>query len=154
MPSIFFRQDNQVWRVAKDDSDAASVEKNSGDTLIKKTLSQADYDAIVGNTKTIAEDSTADNITLVDLAQPTQSKSSFIEDCQKELEVMEDFINGGKSTNCSMKDRIISYKTILNIAIETAQQTADDTTFTGYTPQYVASLNPGAEVFHILQIPN
>ena len=129
MPSIFFRQDNEVWRVAKDDSDAASVETNSGDTLVKKTLSQADYDAIVGNTKTIAEGSTADNITLVDLPQPTQSKSMFIEDCQREFDVI---------------DR----------AIETAQQTAEDTTFTGYPPQYVASLNSGEEVFHILQIPN
>ena len=152
MPSIFFRQDNQVWRVAKDDSDAASVETNSGDTLIKKTLSQADYDAIVGNTKTIAESSTADNITLEDLPQPTQSKSMFIEDCQREFNIIDNFVNGGKTS--TMKDRITAYKVLLNRAIETAQQTAEDTTFTGYPPQYVASLNSGEEVFHILQIPN
>tara|TARA_R100001086_G_scaffold239340_1_gene164676 strand:+ start:824 stop:1282 length:459 start_codon:yes stop_codon:yes gene_type:complete len=152
MPSIFFRQDNQVWRVAKDDSDAASVETNSGDTLIKKTLSQADYDAIVGNTKTIAEGSTADNITLEDLPQPTQSKSMFIKDCQREFNVIENFVSGGKTS--TMKDRITAYKVLLNRAIETAEQTADDTTFTGYPPQYVASLNSEEEVFHILQIPN
>jgi len=152
MASIFFRQDDQVWRVAKDDSDAASVEANSGDTLVKKTLSQADYDAIVGNTKTIAEGSTADNITLIDLPQPTQSKSMFIEDCQREFDVIDNFVSGRKTS--TMKDRITAYKVLLNRAIETAQQTAEDTTFTGYPPQYVASLNPGEEVFHILQIPN
>tara|TARA_R100000988_G_scaffold49206_1_gene24005 strand:+ start:1205 stop:1663 length:459 start_codon:yes stop_codon:yes gene_type:complete len=152
MPNIFFRQDNQVWRVAKDDSDAASVEANSGDTLVKKTLSQEDYDAIVGNTKTFAENSTADNITLVDLVSPTQSKSLFIEDCQREFRVIDNFVSSGRTS--TMKERMTTYKTLLNVAIETAQQTADDTTFSGYPPQYVASLNPGAEVFHILQIPN
>ena len=65
---------------------------------------------------------------------------------------LDNFVNGGKTS--TMKDRITAYKVLLNRAIETAQQTAEDTTFTGYPPQYVASLNPGEEVFHILQIPN
>lgn len=152
MPSIFFRQDDQVWRIAKDDADATSVETNSGDTLVKKTLSQADYDAIVGNTKTIAEGATKDNITLVDLPQPTQSKTLFIQDCERELRAFDAFLDGGKSS--TMRDRLASYRTLLNRAKETAEQTADDTTFTGYPAQYVASLNPGVEVFHILQIPS
>ena len=65
---------------------------------------------------------------------------------------IDNFVNGGKTS--TMKDRITAYKVLLNRAIETAQQTAEDTTFTGYPPQYVASLNSGEEVFHILQIPN
>lgn len=152
MPSIFFRQDDQVWRIAKDDADATSVETNSGDTLVKKTLSQADYDAIVGNTKTIAEGATKDNITLVDLPQPTQSKGLFVQDCERELQAFDAFLDGGKSS--TMRDRLASYRTLLNRAKETAEQTADDTTFTGYPAQYVLSLNSGVEIFHILQIPS
>jgi len=152
MPSIFFRQDDQVWRIAKDDADATSVETNSGDTLVKKTLSQADYDAIVGNTKTIAEGATKDNITLVDLPQPTQSKALFIQDCERELQGFDAFLEGGKPS--TMRDRLASYRRLLNRAKETAEQTAEDTTFTGYPAQYVASLNPGVEVFHVLQIPS
>lgn len=152
MISIFLREDEQVWRVAKDDADATSVETNSGDTLVKKTLTQADYDAIVGNTKTIAEGATKDNIILVDVPQPTQSKTLFIKECEKELNALDSFLEGSKSS--TMRDRLSSYRTLLNISKETAEQTSDDTTFTGYPPQYVASLNPGVEVFHLLQIPS
>jgi len=152
MVSIFLREDDQVWRVAKDDADATSVETNSGDTLVKKTLTQADYDAIVGNTKTIAEGATKDNIILVDLPQPTQSKTLFIEQCKAEVYSFDSFLEGSKPS--TMRDRLLSYRTLLNIAKETAEQTSDDTTFTGFPPQYVASLNPGVEIFHILQIPS
>ena len=42
MASIYFRGNtNEIWRIAKDDSDGASVETNSGETLVKKDLSQS-----------------------------------------------------------------------------------------------------------------
>ena len=56
-------------------------------------------------------------------------------------------IVAGAGLTIALLDRLSAFN-------ETAEQTADDTTFTGYPPQYVASLNSEEEVFHILQIPN
>ena len=72
MASIYFRGNtNEIWRIAKDDSDGASVETNSGETLVKKDLSQSDFDLVVGETKTFDESTTVNNIVLRDNVRGT-----------------------------------------------------------------------------------
>ena len=95
MASIYFRGNtNEIWRIAKDDSDGASVETNSGETLVKKDLSQSDFDLVVGETKTFDESTTVNNIVLRDNVRGTVTMEQMKYDFEQELRAFDKFLEG------------------------------------------------------------
>lgn len=152
MASVYFRGNtNEIWRIAKDDSDGASIEANSGETLVKKDLSQSDFDLIVGETKTFDESTTVNNIVLRDNARGTVTMEQMKEDFETELNSFDKFLDGNKPSD--MRDRLTAYRARLSSAFSHAMVSGNET-FTVHPAQYTSNLNPGEEVFNRLQVPD
>lgn len=152
MASVYFRGNtNEIWRIAKDDSDGASVETNSGETLVKKDLSQSDFDLVVGETKTFDESTTVNNIVLRDNVRGTVTMEQMKYDFEQELRAFDKFLEGNKPSD--MRDRLTAHRARLSSAFSHAMASGNET-FTVYPAQYTSNLNSGEEVFNTLQIPD
>ena len=150
MPNIYFRGNtNEIWRISKDDSDGESIVANSGETLVKKNFSQSDFDLIVAQTKRFDESLTQDNIVLVDTEQPTRSILEFKQDFENEIAVFDKFLEGTKTS--TMRDRLAAYRARLSAAFSHAMLSENET-FSVHCSKYTSDLNPGEEVFHMLQV--
>ena len=150
MANIYFRGNtNEIWRISKDDSDGESIVANSGETLVKKNFSQSDFDLIVGETKTFDESTTVDNIILRDNVRGTVTLEQMKQDFESEINSFDKFLEGTKTS--TMRDRLAAHRARLSSAFSHAMLSENET-FTVYPAQYTSNLNPGEEVFNLLQV--